>query len=108
MRIHGEVTGRKATEEAAGVKRREKEKQAAGWLTSVLAASASASLRPATGKKNRDEQARCYSMGPIHIAAETQTRLEVRTTDPNSALQAKNFIPNPPSVSQTWRRHQLH
>lgn len=59
------------------------------------------------GKKNRDDQAHCYSMGPIHTAAEAQTRLEVKTTDPSSALQAKNFIPNPPSVSQTWRRHQL-
>lgn len=31
-----------------------------------------------------------------------------RTTDPNSALWAESLVPSPPSVSQTWRPHQLH
>lgn len=63
-------------------------KAGAGGLTSVLAASVSASVRPAVGKESRGEQAQYYSMEPPHAAAEAQTRLEARTTDPNSALQA--------------------
>lgn len=107
VRIHGEATGmmpQKRQQAGGGGEG----KAGAGGLTSVLAASVSASVRPAVGKESRGEQAQYYSMEPPHAAAEAQTRLEARTTDPNSALRAESFVPSPPSVSQTWSPHQLH
>lgn len=43
MRIHGEVTGRKATEEAAGVKE-EGEGKAGGWMAYLSSGSISFSI----------------------------------------------------------------
>lgn len=68
VRIRGEATGRRPQQRQQGGGGGEG-RAGGGGLTSVLAASFSASVRPAVGKESRGEQAHGYSLGPPHTEA---------------------------------------
>lgn len=74
-----------ATKEEAGRGRKEKKKQEAGMAHLNFGSLFSISVI-GCGQKNSDQPGHCYGIGPTHAAAETQTRLEARTTDSNSGL----------------------
>ena len=68
VRIRGEAAGRRPQQRQQGGGGGEG-RSGGGGLTSVLAATFSASVRPAVGKESRGEQAHGYSLGPPHTEA---------------------------------------